>query len=79
MGGDFGFTLGRSDGFPTRYGDQHTAAHVDVLVAGIITAFVIFGIALLAIIPSYNTFSSKAFLFCRILCSLFIGGVIVGT
>lgn len=77
MGASLGFDLGRSDGFPTHYGDQHSPANVDVLLAGIITAFVILGVAFLAIIPAYNSFF-RTILFIRVACSLVIGGIILG-
>lgn len=71
------FDLGRTDGYPTRYGDQHSPAHADVFTSGLITAFLILGVALFAIIPAYSSLMRRI-LFCRIFFSLFIGGVILG-
>lgn len=77
MGVSLGFDLGRSDGFPTRYGDQYSPVTVDVPLAGIITAFIILGVAFLAIIPAYNSIL-RTILFSRVVCSLVIGGIILG-
>jgi hypothetical protein len=41
----------RSEGFPAIYEELKTAAHVDVLEAGLVLAFVILGFSLLLILP----------------------------
>ena len=44
----------RSEGFPTMYPENKTAAHVDVLEAGIILAFVMVGATFLLVLPAWR-------------------------
>jgi len=71
------FSFQRKEGFPTHYKDQHTSASVDVVIAGLILAFVILGISLLSLLPSYKGRRSVVFFF-QVVISLIIGGIVVG-
>jgi Dual oxidase maturation factor len=46
----------RSEGFPTAYDENKTAAHVDVLEAGFILAFIILAVAFLIILPAAHRY-----------------------
>jgi len=49
----------RSEGFPTQYEENKTPAHVDILEAGFILAFVILAVAFLLILPAAHRFGVK--------------------
>jgi len=70
------FDFARDGNFPTSYGAQHTPAHTDVFIAGLITAIVILSISLFAILPAYGQRKRKALL-CRIVVSLLTGGIVL--
>lgn len=71
------FDLGRSEGYPTHYKDQHTAAPIDVPTAGLIISFAILAVSLFAILPAYGKQKRRPLLL-RIVVSLFTGGVVLG-
>ncbi|XP_059487245.1 dual oxidase maturation factor 1-like [Neocloeon triangulifer] len=65
----------RSEGFPTQYAENKTAAEVDVLEAGFILAFVILAVAFLIILPAAHR-AGKLNIFIRIAVCLLIGGIL---
>lgn len=48
------FDFARKEGFPTQYPAHRTPVTVDVLEAGVITAFIILYVCFLIVIPSRN-------------------------
>jgi hypothetical protein len=71
------FDFARNGKFPTFYKTQHTAAHTDVYIAGLIVSLVILAISLFAILPAYNQRKRKALLL-RIVVGLVTGGIVLG-
>ena len=71
------FYFGREDGFPARYSDQFSPAHVDVLTAGLILAFVIITLCVYLTIPGLHHRQRRC-MFIYITVSLVIGGIVIG-
>ncbi|KAJ8951370.1 hypothetical protein NQ318_009306 [Aromia moschata] len=66
------FDLGRSEGYPTQYAPNATPVTVDVLEAGLITAFVILGFSFLVSLPT-TSLKANGIIFARVSITLFIG------
>ncbi|CAG7722564.1 unnamed protein product [Allacma fusca] len=73
---DSWFSFQREEGYPTRYGDHFNPAHVDVLTAGLILAFLIVAVCFYVILPGFSN-SRRWSIFAYVTVSLFIGGVVV--
>ncbi|XP_018569884.1 dual oxidase maturation factor 1 [Anoplophora glabripennis] len=66
------FELGRSEGYPTQYGPNATPVTVDVLEAGLITAFVILGASFFVALPT-TRLKTNLIVFTRVSITLLIG------
>ncbi|KAF4519169.1 hypothetical protein B566_EDAN008232 [Ephemera danica] len=69
----------RDEGFPSIYAELKTAAHVDVLEAGLIVAFVIIGFSLLLTLPGGTRGLQKLKVLLRICVLVVIGAILTVT